>query len=79
MRKLLIYLLDCCFLSNIMVISAYCIQECYAKSDNLDLPSYLITPVQRLPRYVLLLRVCMRLSLNAYLSIHSIFLFEAQR
>jgi len=32
------------------------IEECYCKSDNLDLPSYLITPVQRLPRYVLLLR-----------------------
>eukprot|EP00794_Sanderia_malayensis_P019981 gene19981-21940_t len=32
------------------------IENCYDKSDNLDLPSYLITPVQRLPRYVLLLR-----------------------
>ncbi|XP_065064611.1 uncharacterized protein LOC135690843 isoform X3 [Rhopilema esculentum] len=32
------------------------IEDCYCRSDNLDLPSYLITPVQRLPRYVLLLR-----------------------
>ena len=64
------------FLRNIMLKFAYYLQECYAKSDNLDLPSYLITPVQRLPRYVLLLRVCFCLAFTVYLLIHPIFLFE---